>query len=115
MVGEIRGMVPQGAVVVAGRGGERLEARALAAGGTALVTKGAGTSALVDALLREPHLAPGASVAVLSTFSGAWRPGFFVTHDDASDYRLQRGDGSVLAAPVEHDRVRPNPAPRRRI
>jgi len=116
LVGEIRGMVPQGAVVVfTGHADERLEERVLAAGGTALVTKGGGTSAFVDALLCAPRLAPGEAVAVRSTFSGAWQRGFFVAANAASGYWLQRGDGSSLSAPVDHDRVRPWPdtGPRR--
>lgn len=108
VVTAIRELVPRSVLVVfTGRADDRLEERVLAAGGTALVTKGDSPSAFIDALAGAPRLEPGASVVVRSTFSGEWQPGFFVSGESASGYWLRRGDGSALPVPVDRRRVRP--------
>ena len=110
VVEEICEVVPHSTVIVfTGRVDDELEARVLAAGGTAVVTKGAGSEALIEALLRVPRLRVGAGVAVRNTFSGAWQPGFIVIGSNAHGYLLQRGDGFALPGPVEPDRVRSDP------
>lgn len=112
VVSRFRALVPEGPVVVsAGVTGSRLEDRVLAAGGSALVSRAARHDAIVDALLSPPHLGPGASVDVLSTFSATWQRGFSVAAEDDTGYWLVRSDGSALPAPVARDRIRPHPYP----
>ena len=109
LVRDISEMIPDTAVVAfSGAGNEGLEQRVLAAGGTALVPKGGHVSEIVDALIRPRSLSRGVAVSVRSTFDGDWKNGFVVAGDDEAGYWLQRGDGSTLPGPVDHQRVRQN-------
>ena len=105
----VREVDPRSSVVVfTGLADDGLEERVLAAGASALVTKGAGSAAFIDALLCAPRVRSGEAVAVRNTFTGTWQHGFVMSSDDDRGYWLHRADGSALSAPVDHQRVRPS-------